>query len=465
MRNRIAAIFVIALLLAARAAGAQPVETPSPQPAPASSPPLPPAGAIPANISLDVTGSPADAAFLDKQIRNALDREIRPTLQAGAGISYGPIVPWPLAPLTQDSRTAVNVTVRIAGDTASLPVTAVTTVTVNNVAVMQAPQVVLFLSDDPEYFLSEGLAFRGTVTPNKPSRLYYYHSDIGLPRDLDVVLTSTVPSRVHLIQSESGPDLDVMAVGHSVTRDLLRFQQAGVGTIVNVVPSRPYVLRHVLMLQAEAVAGAVDLHVLNGGAVTVSVVGTPAGGRPETYLGGPRMPFDGHQRHGTFDLDGFGALAATYTIGAESPAAVTYGGRSITARNLDPSDAGRDLGDYGVVHRITFTLINPTDDPHPIYLYEKPLGGPVRGTFIIDGQLKELGCARLPQPYWITTYQLLPHSTGATTTVTMTDGGSFYPVEFGVTETQPLPYTPPVGSPDGCSPNATRSAQPARSAR
>jgi hypothetical protein len=115
------------------------------------------------------------------------------------------------------------------------------------------------------------------------------------------------------------------------------------------------------------------------------------------------------------------------------------------------------------VHRITFTLINPTDDAHPVYLYEKPLGGPVRGTFLVDGQLKELGCARLPQPYWITTYQLPAHSTGATTTVTMTDGGSFYPVEFGVTETQPLPYTPPMGSPDGCSPNATRSAQPSRS--
>lgn len=287
-----------AFLLTARAASAQPVETPLPQPAPVSSPPLPPAGAIPANISLDVTGSPADASFLDKQIRNALDREIRPTLQAGAGIGYGPIVPWPLAPLAQDARTAVNVTVRIAGDATSVPVTATTTVTLNNATVPPAPPVVLFLSDDPEYFLSEGLAFRGTVTADKPSRLYYYHSDIGLPRDLDVVLTATAPSRVHLIQSEAGPDLDVMAVGHTVTRDLLRFQQANAGTIVDVVPGKPFVLRHVLMLQAEAVAGAVDLHVLNGGAVTVSVVGTPAGGRPETYLAGPRMPFDGHQRHG-----------------------------------------------------------------------------------------------------------------------------------------------------------------------
>jgi hypothetical protein len=463
LRTRFAAACVAVVLATARAAGAQSAATPPPQPAPPSAAPLPPAGTIPSNVTLDVTGALVDGTFLDKQIRNALDREIRRTMQAGVSISYGPIVPWPLPPLAQGSRTAINVTVHVAGDGTSVPVTGVTTVTVNNVAVAAASPAVLFLSDDPEYFLSEGLAFRGTVTPDGAARLYYYHSNIGLPRDVDVVLTAPTPSRVHVIASEAGPDLDVMAVGHTVSRDVLRFEQGGVGTIIDVVPGKAFILRHVLMLQAEAVAGAVDLHVLNGGPVTVWVVGSPAGGRPETYLAGPRMPLDGHNRHGTFALGDFGALAATYTIGAEAPAAVTYGGRDVTPRNLDPNDPGRDLGDYGVVHRITFTLNNPTDDAHPVYLYEKPLGGPVRSTFFIDGQLKELGCARLARPYWITTYQLPPHSSGATTTVTMTDGGSFYPVELGVTETQPLPYIPPIGSPDGCSPSAARSAQPSRS--
>ena len=42
----------------------------------------------------------------------------------------------------------------------------------------------------------------------------------------------------------------------------------------------------------------------------------------------------------------------------------------------------------------------------------------------------------------------------------MTDGGSFYPLEFGATATQPLTYTPPVGSPDGCSPNAPAFVDP-----
>ena len=241
MKQWFAAALVAASLFIAQAAVSQAQETPAPQPAPSPQPaaspavPLPPAGTIPAGITLDVTGSLADATFLDQQIRNALNREIRPTLRPGASITYGPIVPWPLYPLAAGARAAVNVTVRVAGDDTTAPVTAVTTVTINNDIVAPAAPAVLFLSDDPEYLLTEGLIFRGTVTAARPARLYYYHSDIGVPRDLDVVLTAPAASRVHLIQSEAGPDLDVMSVGHTVSRDLLRAEQDNLGTIVDLL--------------------------------------------------------------------------------------------------------------------------------------------------------------------------------------------------------------------------------------
>jgi hypothetical protein len=447
-----ATMLALALVVIARVVTAQPVETPVPFPSPS----LPPAGAIPASISLDVTGSPAaEPAFLDAEIRRALDRQIRPTLRPGASVTYGPIVPWPLLPLPFGTRAAVNVTVTISGDSGSTSgaVSGVTMVVLNSVAVAPVPPAVLFLSDDPEYVQSEGVIFRGSVTAERPARLYYYHSDIGVPRDLDVVLTASAPSRVQLITSEAGPDLDVMSVGHTVTRDYLRFAQTNQGVVVDVVPGRPFIVRHALLLQAEVVAGAADVRVVSGGAVGVSVLASPAGSRPEAYLSAPRVPYDGHRRHGTFDLRGYGAIAATYTAGGP-PVMVQYGARNPTPRNVDPNDDGRDYGDYGVVHRITFTLLNPTDAAQTVYFYERPLGGPVRSTFFIDGQMKELGCVRLQQPYWITTYQLAPHSAGASTTVTMTDGGSFYPLELGVTDAQPLPYTPRVGAPDGCSPNA-----------
>jgi hypothetical protein len=466
VRGSVLAILGIVLAFSAGSAVAQPVESPSPgplaapaAPLPSPSPSLPPAGVVPPSVALTVTGAPADAAFLDARIREAIDRRIRPTLRPGASIRYGPIAPWPLLPLAAGSRAAVNVTVTIAGDDVSTAQTGVTSVVIDNVVVAPQPPALLFLSDDPEYLPTEGLVFQGNVERDRGARLYYYHDDIGVPRDLDVVLTAAVPSRTQIIGSAAGPDLDVMSVGHTVSRDFLLFAQRNEGEIVDVVPGKPLVIRHHLILQGELVAGAMDFHVMTGGAVTVSLVASPAGGSPERYLSGPRVPFDGHHRHGTFDLSAYGAIAASYTVGGP-PAALKYGGQTPTPHNLDPNDRGRDYGDYGVVHRITFTLANPSDTPHLVYLYEKPLGGPVRSTFLVDGQLKELGCARLPQPYWLTTYQLPPHSTSASTTLTMTDGGSFYPLEFGVTDARPLPYTPQPQAADGCSPSSAPTPQP-----
>ncbi len=459
MNTRFVVILAIASLLLGRTAAAQSVEPP-PIPAAPPAAALPAAGVIPPSLTLDVTGSPAaDGNVVYAKIQAALDRAIRPTLRPGAGLRYGAVNPWPLLPLPLGARTAVNVTTTIAGDGTTVPVSGTTTVTVENVPFTPARPHVLFLSDDPEYLMSDGLVFRGTVTAEQPARMYYYHSDIGMPRDVDVVLTASAPARVHLLESAAGPDLDVMSVGHTVSRDLLRYQQSNQGTVVDVGPGQPFVVRHSLILQGEVVAGAIDMHVVSGGAVAVSVVAAPAGSRPETFLNGPRVAFDGHNRHGVFDLTSIGSMARSYTAGGPD-VAVQYANRTATPRNVDAADPGHDFGDYGVVHNITFSLDNPTDTAYPIYLYEKPLGGPVRSSFVVDGQLKELGCARVPKPYLVAQYQLPAHSTGATTTVTMTDGGSFYPLEYGVTSTQPVPYTPPVGAPDGCSANVAPFNEP-----
>ena len=56
------------------------------------------------------------------------------------------------------------------------------------------------------------------------------------------------------------------------------------------------------------------------------------------------------------------------------------------------------------------------------------------------------------QPYQIAA---IPLAAGASQQVrldTMTDGGSFYPVEIGVTGTPPQPGAPPISEPDGCFP-------------
>ncbi|HTX60651.1 MAG TPA: hypothetical protein VMH02_13355, partial [Verrucomicrobiae bacterium] len=66
--------------------------------------------------------------------------------------------------------------------------------------------------------------------------------------------------------------------------------------------------------------------------------------------------------------------------------------------------------------------------------------------------LVQIGCVRLAQPYLIQPVSLPAQATQKISVLTMTDGGSFYPVSVGVTATPPQPQAPPITAPDGCFP-------------
>jgi len=184
---------------------------------------------------------------------------------------------------------------------------------------------------------------------------------------------------------------------------------------------------------------------------------------PAAYLYAPKLPDDGHTRHGTFELGDFAQRVVAYTAGGPD-ATYEYGNRQRTLRNLDGADPGRDYGDYGVLQRVAFDLDNPGDAPATVYLYEKPLGGVVRSSFSVNGTIVDIGCVRVPQRYLIAPYQLEPHATGTLNVLTMTDGGSNYPLEIGVSTNAPLAAAPAISAQDGCFPkpgSAPAATQPA----
>lgn len=419
-----------------------------------------PAGVVPPTLSLTVTGTPAGPRFLQREIQEALRRVIAPTLRPGAAITFNPLQ-IPLQPLQPGFVTTVDVPVTLWGTQNVSPVYATTTVSVSNMAVTPAVPGLLFYDDDPEYVPLPGVLFRGTVQPDGPARLYYYHDNLGLPKDIAVVLTpaSSLPTRVQLIDVVGGPDLDVMAVGHNISKTFLFTEPRNEGIVTDLSPQTPFVLHSKMALAGELVAGIVDVHVLAGGPVNVTVVATPAGDPLPDYLNGAFAPRDGHNRSGVFNIAGFGIDTVAYTVGGPD-APYVYGGREKTPPNVDPSSPGHDWGDYGVIHHVTFDIDNPTGMPQTVYLYEKPTGWPTINSFIIDGQLKQMGCARAEQRYEITEYDVAPNAQQTSTIVTMTDGGSSYPLEIGLTQTPPLPNTPPVSDPDGCFPKATPSPSP-----
>jgi hypothetical protein len=140
-----------------------------------------------------------------------------------------------------------------------------------------------------------------------------------------------------------------------------------------------------------------------------------------------------------------------YTAGG-SDATLAIGDREPTPPNVDPTADGRDYGDYGVLHRIAVTLANPSPSAATAYLYFRPIIGIDRASFLVNGTLVELGCVRQAVPYQIAAFDLQPSAQTTATVLTMNDGGSFFPVEIGVTATPPIPQAPPVNAPDGCFP-------------
>jgi hypothetical protein len=408
------------------------------------------AGTIVPQTALTVTGDPADPSWLARQVRTWVARltQAQPNAQTTIGN-----VDAPAQPLPTGAQQQFTVPVQITSDGRYFDQTGQTVVTVQNVAAQPIIPTLLFYDDDPEHVTADGVLFRGTVTAADPARLYYYHDNAGDPRRIVVLLTTNAadPATVQLVDVPAGPNPDVMQVGHAVSREFLVRKSHGEGIQLQVAQGVPFALRDAAMNARDGVAGSVDLRVLAGGPITVTVVAASPGVDSRSLVDAPQLPDDGHARTGVFHLGGYGADTLSFSTGG-ADAKLVIGDREPTPPSADPNTPGRDYGDYGVAHNVDVTLANPSDVAATAYLYFRPLAGIARGSFLVDGRLVELGCARQPVPYQIAAFELQPQQTTRAIVQTMTDGGSFYPVEIGITGTPPTPATPAISAPDGCFP-------------
>ena len=418
----------------------------------------PPAAIIAPTATLTVTGSPAGALFLAQKIADV----VKSGIQTFPGLVpvLGDIAPA-VTPLALGASAQYVVPVTVAGNGTFVDASETVTVTVQNQIVDTFSSQLLFYDDDPETITAPGALYRGSVSSRSPVRLYYYHDADASPRRMVVALQSSSedPTQIQIISSAAGPNADVMSVGHAATRDYLLAKSLNEGTIVDVPQDEPLVTFNATLAGGQGIAGVADLRVMQGGPVTVTVASVPLDATPATIAAvsqQPVLPGDGHHRTGIFALTGFGMAAQTYTVGG-SDAQVQYGIRGPEPAPRSPP-GGRDAGDYGVVQNVAFTLVNPTTAPATVYLYEKPLGGSVRSTFIVDGTTVEASCARLSQSYLIAApgqsgaYLLAPGQTYRLDVQTMTDGGSNYPLEIGISATPPSPLPASLSGPDGCFP-------------
>jgi hypothetical protein len=409
---------------------------------------------IPTRIVLTVTGDAASPAFLSRKIAAAVADAARHALAPGGSVTVGSILPSPEV-LGAGFLTSFRVALSVTPGPGAATLDGITTVDVQNAALPGFAPPILAFADDPERVNADGVLSRTTIDVRAPTRLYYYHENMRERRRFCVVLSvnDSVVTHVQTVSASAGPNIDVMSVGHAVTKSFLTEQPNNEGAVTTIWGGKPVLERDTTVGPGDGIVGSIDLRVLDGGPVTVTVMAIPIDARPATYLYAPKLPDDGHTRHGRFDLRGFAQRVIAFTAGGRD-AAYVYGTRARTPENADAADDGHDYGDYGVLQSVTFDLDNPSAQPATVYLYEKPLGGVVRSSFLVDGSLVDVGCVRVAQRYEITSRTLAPHAPGSVEVRTMTDGGSNYPLEIGVSSTPPLASTPAITAADGCFPKS-----------
>ena len=419
----------------------------------------PNAGTIASGLLLKVTGDNVDPAFVASQATLALGRVTQAA--PGAAIQIGAIAP-PALPLAPGASATMSVPITIAGGTQYLDMSGSTQITVQDVAAQPFLPGLLHYSDDPERINADGVLYRGTITDAQPIRLYDYHENGTTPRRLVILLqsTSSAPSSVQTIERFSGPNPDVMTVGHAVTRDFMVNKVRDQGVIFELANDAPLFLHDVLMQNRDGVASSTDFKLLSGGPVNFTVLAVSPGVNAMTLLDGPQLPGDGRNRHGVFSLSNYGNQSLAYAAGGPD-ATISIGDREPTVPNAGPDQSGKDFGDYGVLFNFNLALSNPSATPQTIYLYESPRGGPARASFLLDNDAQpvEMGCATSarsatdpPHRYLVRAFILAPGANETHVVRTMTDGGSNLPIDLGLSVTAPQPTTPPISAPDGCFP-------------
>ena len=408
-----------------------------------------PAGAIPADVDVALAGT-VTAPFVAARIRDALERAL--LRQPGTGLDvHGVTIPPTLAP---GDKLEAQAGVALDGRGTYVDVSARTNVHVHVDSMPPFDPAVLFYSDDPEYVGVQraGVLIRGTIDAQTPARIFAYHVADGAPRRMWLVLRAATPAHVQVLGTISGASPAYPYIGQQSSARFLAARASGESAIVAVAAGLPYVIPLGLMQPGDLIEAIEDLRVVDGGAVDVAVVTSPADA-PLPPLDGPELDGDSHGRRGVFALTGIAPIDLSFTNGTSEPTPVSVGDAALPNERAGE----RPLrGDYGIVRPFALHLANATPAPLNVYLYELTSGaGGATATFWFTG---DPAATLVPcvddtaSPHLIKAFALAAGETRTVTGTFMTDGAASYPIRFGLTVTAPLavmqggcaPTPPPV---------------------
>jgi len=222
-----------------------------------------------------------------------------------------------------------------------------------------------------------------------------------------------------------GPGTNEMEVGHDATKRFLVHVVQNEGRLVQIPGNGTVELVEHDVPAKNIVANLLQLRVLSGGDVHLTLFAQDASSDPDESLASTEL-LEGATKHarGIYAIPEFhDARAWSLT----DPFLELSVGQIPLPNRLQ----GQALaGDYGVLQSFVVNVTNPYDAPQHIAIYENPRGGNATGTYLIDGVLVQSHRVPAFSRYKIRQYLVPAKGFVRVTIVTMPEGGSFYPLKL-----------------------------------
>lgn len=384
------------------------------------------AGSLADAASIRITGDPASPDFVKEEAVAAAAALVR--ARPGAQTIVTPDLVQFIQPLSQDDIATVSVPVLIQGEQ-YFSVSGTTRVRVENVAAPAIMPDYLTVSDYPERLSENGVLFASDLERTLPSRFLYFHfNPPGQPARRIVLRAenhSIEPAIVQFISGLAGPGANEMEVGHTATRIFLERQVQNEGRIIVIPPSGTLELAQQNLPPNAIDCGLLQLRVLNGSTVHLTLFAQDAASSPDEALTDTDLLTGGHlHARGKYNIPEFHYSTVWNVNGdflelqvGDVPVPNAFNGQALA-------------GDYGIKQSFVVKVQNPTDQPQPIAVYENPRGGRATGTYVIDGVLIQSHGVPAFSRYKLRQYVVPARGFVRVTIVTIPDSGSSYPLRL-----------------------------------
>lgn len=384
------------------------------------------AGTIADTVSIRLTGDPASAEYVKKQAVAAAiaAAQIRAGSQIVAttdGVQFS-------EPLGADDIATVDVPVLLQGDQ-YFSVEGTTHVRVENVAAPKITPDSLTVSDYPERLTENGVLFVSDLKREQPTRFLYFHYNPPGEPDRRIVLRaqnlSPEPAIVQFISGQGGPDPNEMSAGHVATYEFLKHLVQNEGKVIVIPGNGTLNLVEQALPAKMIVCNLLQLRVLNGSTVHLTLFAQNASDSPDEALASTELLAGGHPHaRGVYKIPEFHYSTLWNTTDQYLELQMGH----IPLPNLMEGQAL--AGDYGVLQSFVIKVQNPTSQPQPIAIYENPRGGRATGTYLIDGVLIQSHQTPPFSRYKIRQYVVPARGFVRVTIETIPDSGSSYPLRL-----------------------------------